>query len=79
MLTGTPLPATTKDKNINVGGDLLQHLEDFTQKEPKQSLSKNTQNQPLKDNQSTTLQANQHLGTDFFWGGGGGMINGLNE
>lgn len=47
MLTGTPLPATTKDKNINVGGDLLQHLEDFTQKEPKQSLSKNALNERI--------------------------------
>uniref|UniRef100_UPI0026C770A7 hypothetical protein n=1 Tax=Campylobacter aviculae TaxID=2510190 RepID=UPI0026C770A7 len=38
MLTGTPTPATTKGKNANVEGDLLQHsLKNSTQAKPKKT------------------------------------------
>ena len=45
----------------------------FTKHELIENLSE--ANQPLSDNQSTTIQANQHLGAGLF----GGMINGLSE
>ena len=70
-------PILSEDSEPTADGvkTLLKGNEDFTQKEHKPSLSESEANQPLSDNQSTTIQANQHLGAGLF----GGMINGLSE